>query len=756
MLKRLLSRIHTPGFFRREAVPETSLEHKAQRSSGAANQNRKTKLSGFQRKMPRALLKLFKKDSSLGKKTSENTMPSASSTETISFMKDGQSTESTEITPPSAQPDTPSKTYRELQDLISTIRLRLDQSRQPTESLKINTDALRRKFKPFLSNKFKDNTGGTSLDSVTTIRSELDTSLSDPVKWEAGMGPIHPECTLSFQGIKLKTANIASGAFGSVHILENENGDSFIGKTSKNNMRHDDGRIKDDLADEMKAYQIIYENPDSGPHPNLVNVYGIAIIPTADGPKRTLLMEKVPGPSGEKLFADLRSAWDGGAISTAEYYSAHQFIARKLLAVTEHLGKAGIVHNDIKPENFLVNAKTGEPILIDLGLWKEKGGRRIAGTPDFMSPEARDGTPLNELSDLFTVGATLVDGIEDRVTYEKNDQIFYDKNTALRYTGAENYYDVAPKNGLQRRLTTIRDEYDQVQHQPGTYSVKLAYSNAVNKMLHTNPHQRLQFSDIAETPFFNDSILDDAESKKIISKVIGISDEKRIPKSLKKHFLNTSIPANRNKLALVNKNCFDRLIVDPNLPDFSALQKNAKSDPVLAAFLFKKLPANLQYIVESKSHGRADFFIKKSAPWLDLAIRLQPEIASLTVKSGVSETGIHNPETVVTSKEMKDRQVHIAEALSKEMGSQLSMDELKRYMTGATSFLHDTTNIKIIDRSLATKVENLSNIVSIIKKVIALDAETRIHYEPEKKVDIEFMRWLLTSAAPTGRNVIKK
>lgn len=68
----------------------------------------------------------------------------------------------------------------------------------------------------------------------------------------------------------------------------------------------------------------------------------------------------------------------------------------QLLDAMEHMHKYGIVHRDLKPENILLNHK-GHVIVIDFGTAKDLihvdlNGPEFVGTPDFMSPEAVNGT----------------------------------------------------------------------------------------------------------------------------------------------------------------------------------------------------------------------------------------------------------------------------------------------------------------------------------------------------------------------------
>jgi eukaryotic-like serine/threonine-protein kinase len=69
----------------------------------------------------------------------------------------------------------------------------------------------------------------------------------------------------------------------------------------------------------------------------------------------------------------------------------------------------GVVHNDIKPGNLLMT-EAGALKVCDFGLARllaEPAPRSLAGTPGFMSPEARRGEPSTPRTDLFSLAATL-------------------------------------------------------------------------------------------------------------------------------------------------------------------------------------------------------------------------------------------------------------------------------------------------------------------------------------------------------------
>ena len=90
-------------------------------------------------------------------------------------------------------------------------------------------------------------------------------------------------------------------------------------------------------------------------------------------------------------------------------------ILRQVAAALYKAAEQGVVHRDIKPENILITA-TGEVKVADFGLARviAQAGEGLnltqvgitMGTPLYMSPEQAEGKPLDQRSDIYSLGVT--------------------------------------------------------------------------------------------------------------------------------------------------------------------------------------------------------------------------------------------------------------------------------------------------------------------------------------------------------------
>jgi len=133
-------------------------------------------------------------------------------------------------------------------------------------------------------------------------------------------------------------------------------------------------------------------------HPNVLRVYHLG----QDRTRRYLTMQWVEGPDLGHLLAD------AGALDEPRTVR----IAIQLASALEAAHRRGVLHRDIKPQNILLD-KESEPLLTDFGLARELEDAGITsagmflGTPNYASPEQASVQPLDERSDLYSLGVVL-------------------------------------------------------------------------------------------------------------------------------------------------------------------------------------------------------------------------------------------------------------------------------------------------------------------------------------------------------------
>jgi Protein kinase domain len=139
-------------------------------------------------------------------------------------------------------------------------------------------------------------------------------------------------------------------------------------------------------------------------HPNAISVHDVIV--HAGSP--CLVMDYVDAHSFGEVISNR-----GGRLPVDDVVDVGAQVAAALVAA--HL--AGIVHQDVKPENVLIGLD-GQVKITDFGLAGAIGEGSmtksgfVVGTPGFIAPEVASGADFDSASDVFSLGATLYNAIE--------------------------------------------------------------------------------------------------------------------------------------------------------------------------------------------------------------------------------------------------------------------------------------------------------------------------------------------------------
>ncbi|MBI1740817.1 MAG: protein kinase [Acidobacteriales bacterium] len=149
-------------------------------------------------------------------------------------------------------------------------------------------------------------------------------------------------------------------------------------------------------------------------HKNVVRIYDLG---EADG-IRFITMEYV---DGEDLRTMLRHH---GKFSSAGAIPIIEQVCRALDAAHSE----GVIHRDLKPQNIMRD-KQGRVVVMDFGLARSLGDSgmtqtgAIVGTMEYMSPEQALGSPLDQRSDIFSVGLIFYELLTGKSPYHADTAI---------------------------------------------------------------------------------------------------------------------------------------------------------------------------------------------------------------------------------------------------------------------------------------------------------------------------------------------
>ena len=185
---------------------------------------------------------------------------------------------------------------------------------------------------------------------------------------------------------------LGRGAMGVVYRAEDPALDRVV--ALKTIVLADDAEGRDDYH---KRFFLEAKAAGKLTHPNIVTTYDFG----EEGGVAYMAMELLEG-------TELRERLKEGALPPAEALAIAMQIAQGLAFAHER----GVVHRDVKPANIML-LERGQAKIMDFGIARVRAADHktstgmVLGTPRYMSPEQISGLPIDQRSDIFSLGIVL-------------------------------------------------------------------------------------------------------------------------------------------------------------------------------------------------------------------------------------------------------------------------------------------------------------------------------------------------------------
>ncbi len=183
-------------------------------------------------------------------------------------------------------------------------------------------------------------------------------------------------------------------------------------------------------------------------HPNLVRIFDFGTIRHAEEPslqqRRYFTMEVIRGADALAWVSSIRKLEDTDA--------KLEMLLLQALSVLSYVHHEGVIHFDIKPENFILVGEreaTSTPLLklTDFGFSKKTDDSLdipIRGTLEYTAPELLRGESYDHRIDLYSLGATFYHLLEGHCPFEAKEpvelakRVLADEVTFLERAGSSN------------------------------------------------------------------------------------------------------------------------------------------------------------------------------------------------------------------------------------------------------------------------------------------------------------------------------